>query len=62
MVAAVAPLAADDLNAPVALGSSPWGISSGGAPVVVADTVVDLGYTKSYPVSDYPLEDCGFAF
>ena len=61
VVAAVAPLVADDLGVLAALGASPWGVYSGGAPVVVADTVVDLGYTKSYTVSDYPIEDGGFA-
>ena len=59
--AAAVPLVADDLSALAAFGSAPWGIYQGGAPVVVADTVLDLGYAKAYTISDYPIEDGGFS-
>jgi hypothetical protein len=61
VIAAPIPLVADALTALAALGPQPWGIYSGGAPVVIADTVVDLGYVKGYTISDYPIEDGGFA-
>lgn len=54
-------MVADALGALSALGSAPWGIYQGGAPVVVADTVLDLSYNKAYAISDYPIEGGGFA-
>ncbi len=60
-VDALAPLVSDALGVLAALGGSQWGIYLGGAPVVVADTVLDLGYTKTYTVSDYPIEGGSFA-
>lgn len=42
-------------------GESPqWGIFEGGAPVVIADTVTNLGYKQAWAVSDYPVERGGF--
>ncbi len=61
VIATVAALTSDDLGALAALSSSPWGLYSGGAPVVIADTVVDLDYNKSYAISDYPIEGGSFA-
>ena len=59
--ASVVLLDSDDLTAFAALGPSPWGIYQNGAPIVVADTVADIGYVKAYTISDYPIEDGGFA-
>ena len=61
VVAPVALLTSDALGVLSALGSSPWGIYQGGSPIVVADTVTDFGYGKAYAVSNYPIEDGGFA-
>ena len=43
------------------LGYGPqWGIFSGGAPVVSADTVVEFSYKEEYVVADYPIETGAF--
>ena len=60
-VASVAPLLSDAISVLAAFGPQPWGIYSDGEPVVIADTVLDLGYSKTYTISDYPIEDGGFA-
>lgn len=54
-------LTADDPAVLAALGSAPWGIYSGGLPVVVADTVAEVGYSKGYTISDFPVEQGAFA-
>lgn len=58
---ALAPLTSDDLGVLALLGASQWGIYQDGTPVIVADTVLDLSYMKSYAVSDYPVEGGSFA-
>lgn len=37
-----------------------WGIFQGGAPIVVADTVLTVGYKQSWALSDYPVEEGAF--
>lgn len=38
-----------------------WGVYSGGAPVIVADTVLEVSSKSDYVVSDFPVEKGGFA-
>jgi hypothetical protein len=58
----VAPIAlvADSLSALAGFGVPVWGIYQNGVPVVIADTVADLGYTKAYAISDFPVEQGAF--
>lgn len=44
------------LGAPAA----PWGIYSGGSPVVTAESVLAFDYRKQFSLSDYPVERGGF--
>jgi hypothetical protein len=37
-----------------------WGIFLGGAPVIVADTVIGFDYRQQWALSDYPVERGGF--
>jgi len=37
-----------------------WGVFLNGVPVVIADTVTDLGYNQDWAVADYPVERGGF--
>ena len=39
---------------------APWGIYSGGAPVIAADTVIALDYRQDWVLCDYPLEQGAF--
>ena len=39
----------------------PWGIFSGGAPVIVADSVITVSYRQQWSISDYPIEKGAFA-
>lgn len=41
-------------------GAQQWGIYFGGAPVILADNVVELGYRNSWTIADYPIEEGGF--
>jgi hypothetical protein len=41
--------------------SQPWGIYLGGAPVVLADNVVSFDFRKQWAISDYSVEQGGFA-
>src|SRR5271170_2127291 len=38
-----------------------WGIFSGGAPVVIAESCISVEYRQEYLVSNYPLEMGAFA-
>lgn len=40
--------------------STQWGIFQNGVPVIVADSVVSLGYKQEWTISDYPLENGAF--
>ncbi len=40
--------------------SAQWGIYLGGAPVVLADSVVSFGYKQDWTVADYPVEEGAF--
>lgn len=40
--------------------SMPWGIYSGGSPVVTAESVLAFDYRKQYSLSDYPVERGSF--
>ena len=57
----LAPLAADALDVLSAFGASPWGLYSGGSPIITADTVLDVGYNKAYSISGFPVEQGAFA-
>lgn len=37
-----------------------WGVFLDGAPVVVADSVIEVQYRQEYTISDYPVEQGGF--
>lgn len=37
-----------------------WGIFKGGMPVVVADTVVAMGFKQDWAIAEYPVERGGF--
>lgn len=37
-----------------------WGIFMGGVPIVVADTVTEMGYKQDWAIADYPVERGGF--
>jgi len=41
--------------------SSQWGIFQGGAPIIVADSVVGMDYKQEWSLSDYPVEQGAFA-
>lgn len=41
-------------------GAQQWGIYLGGAPVVLADNVVEVGYQVNWAIADYPIEEGGF--
>lgn len=38
----------------------PWGIYSGGAPVILADNVVEVQYRQQWSISDFPVERGAF--
>lgn len=38
-----------------------WGIFLGGAPVIVADTVMTFDYKREFAIADYPIEQGAFA-
>ena len=40
--------------------AQPWGIYSGGTPVVLADNVVSFDYRQQWAISDYPVERGAF--
>lgn len=55
-------LLAADAKALLALFAGPrWGLYVNGAPVLVGDSVVALDVRQEYHISDFPLEDGGFA-
>jgi hypothetical protein len=37
-----------------------WGLFLGGSPVVVADTITEMGYKQDWAIADYPVERGGF--
>ena len=37
-----------------------WGVFLGGAPVILADTVTEMGYKQDWAIADYPVERGGF--
>lgn len=37
-----------------------WGVFLGGVPVVVAETVTEMGYKQDWAIADYPVERGGF--
>lgn len=37
-----------------------WGVFLGGAPVVLAETVTEMGYKQDWAIADYPVERGGF--
>lgn len=43
-----------------ALLQQPWGIYSGGAPVILSDNVVSFDYRQQFSISDFPVERGGF--
>lgn len=51
---------ADTINIPAISTGSPWGIYSGGAQVVQADTVVAMDYKEDWVIADFPLERGAF--
>lgn len=60
-MAAVELLAADAIG--LFAGSilrQPWGIYLGGAPIVLADSVLSFGYRQQWSVSDFPVERGSF--
>lgn len=40
--------------------SQRWGIYRNGAPVVIADNVIEVGYRNSWTIADYPIEEGAF--
>jgi hypothetical protein len=55
-------LTADDSSIGTAFGPQQWGIfGSSGQPILVADSVAAVEYTREYDISDYPVEQGGFA-
>lgn len=38
-----------------------WGIFQGGAPVITVDTVLEMGMERDFEISDFPIEQGGFA-
>lgn len=58
--AAVVLLTADVLTALAGLLGPQWGIFQGGAPVVIADSVVSMEYKAEWTVSNYPVEQGAF--
>lgn len=40
--------------------SAQWGIYQNGLPVIVADSVVSVGYKQDWSISDYPVEEGAF--
>src|ERR1700692_2719036 len=55
-------LLAVDLVASVLGAFAPqWGIFLNGSPVVVADSVISVGYKQGWRIADYPIEGGGFA-
>lgn len=53
-------LTQDAASLPATPSAPQWGIYQSGAPVVVADSVVDVSYSKDFRISDYPVEGGGF--
>lgn len=53
-------LTRDAVNLFLGAPASPWGIYSGGAPVVTAESVLAFDYRKQFSLSDYPVERGGF--
>lgn len=53
-------LVADLIGGIGGLGQQQWGIYLGGAPVIIADTVVSVEYKRDFSISDYPLEQGAF--
>lgn len=51
----------DSQGLPNSPGQPAWGIYLNGAPVILADSVISFEYKKDYTLSDYPVEQGGFA-
>ena len=56
----MASLLDDDLIGEIAPPGSQWGVFSGGAPVITADTVTSLDYKQEWAISDFPVERGAF--
>jgi hypothetical protein len=56
----VAFVVADAIGLLTGFGASPWGIFSGGEPVVQADNVVSVAYNQDWSIADFNIEDGGF--
>lgn len=56
----VAALAADTFVGYGAGEPPMWGVFLGGAPVVLAETVTEMGYKQDWAIADYPVERGGF--
>ena len=56
----MASLLDDDLIGEIAPPGSQWGVFSGGAPVIAADTVTSLDYKQEWAISDFPVERGAF--
>ncbi len=58
---AASTLLTGDLVTSFGSGPQQWGLYSGGAPVVTADSVLTMEYKQEWAVCDYPVEEGGFA-
>ncbi len=58
--AALSLLASDVLGLLYGLLGARWGVYLGGARVIQAESVIEVGYKNDYKVADYPIERGGF--
>jgi hypothetical protein len=60
ILTSVAFLAADAIGLLTGFAASPWGIFQNGQPVLLADSVVSVGYKQDWAIADYQIEEGGF--
>ena len=53
-------LATGDATFAIGIGAQAWGLYKGGAPIIVADSVITLDYKQEWALSDYPVERGAF--
>lgn len=58
--AAVTVLVADLVSTLLGALAPQWGIFLDGSPVVIADSVISVGYKQGWRIADYPIEGGGF--
>ena len=54
-------LTADTIGGFGSFGNQQWGIYQGGAPIIVADTILGVEYRQDWQLSNYPQEQGAFA-